>query len=258
MLRHARALGREDLLRIAVSSRTLAELPYAEELMDAGALIVLTREAHGIRPAGRITAGELLPLWEPGQTAFVCGRDVVRRVGQPDPGRPRLPGARRCGSSGSAPAGRLSLTVTVRNPVRTAAPSSLPFRQGRCLGGDGHGRRRRAPAGPLVADRGAPRVDPGLPARPPAAHPPPGHHHHRAQLAGGPLHRRSRAGRRAVRPVGAEQPRPGQRQLRLADAVLPHPAGVDRQRDPGQPRQGQRRGRPSSAAPRPRTPSWRG
>jgi len=73
MLRHAKALGREDLLRIAVSSRTLAELPYAEELMDAGALIVLTREAHGIRPAGRVTAGELIPLWEPGQTAYVCG-----------------------------------------------------------------------------------------------------------------------------------------------------------------------------------------
>jgi ferredoxin-NADP reductase len=73
MLRHARTLGREDLLRIAVSSRTLAELPYADELMDAGALIVLTREAHGIRPAGRITAGELVPLWEPGQTAYVCG-----------------------------------------------------------------------------------------------------------------------------------------------------------------------------------------
>ena len=53
--------------------RTLAELPYAEELMDAGALVVLTREAHGIRPAGRITAGELVPLWEPGQTAYVCG-----------------------------------------------------------------------------------------------------------------------------------------------------------------------------------------
>ena len=34
MLRHARALGREDLLRIAVSSRTLAELPYADELVD--------------------------------------------------------------------------------------------------------------------------------------------------------------------------------------------------------------------------------
>jgi ferredoxin-NADP reductase len=73
MLRHARALGREDLLRIAVSARTMAELPYAEELVEAGALIVLTREAYGIRPAGRLTAAELVPLWEPGQTAYVCG-----------------------------------------------------------------------------------------------------------------------------------------------------------------------------------------
>ncbi|UOY03849.1 FAD-binding oxidoreductase [Blastococcus sp. PRF04-17] len=73
MLRHARAIGRPDLLRIAVSSRTMAELPYAGELREAGALIVLTREANGIRPAGRLTAGELIPLWEPGQKAFVCG-----------------------------------------------------------------------------------------------------------------------------------------------------------------------------------------
>ena len=73
MIRHARELGRLDLLRVAVSSRTLAELPYAEELMDAGALVVLTRESHGIRPAGRLTAPDLLPLWEPGQTGYVCG-----------------------------------------------------------------------------------------------------------------------------------------------------------------------------------------
>jgi ferredoxin-NADP reductase len=73
MIRHARELGRLDLLRVAVSSRTLAELPYAEELMGAGALVVLTREAHGIRPAGRLTAEDLLPLWEPGQTGYVCG-----------------------------------------------------------------------------------------------------------------------------------------------------------------------------------------
>jgi ferredoxin-NADP reductase len=73
MIRHARELGRLDLLRVAVSSRTLAELPYAQELMDAGALVVLTREAHGIRPAGRLTAPDLVPLWEPGQTAYVCG-----------------------------------------------------------------------------------------------------------------------------------------------------------------------------------------
>jgi ferredoxin-NADP reductase len=73
MIRHARHLGRLDLLRVAVSSRTLAGLPYAEELVDAGALVVLTREAHGVRPAGRLTAAELVPLREPGQTAYVCG-----------------------------------------------------------------------------------------------------------------------------------------------------------------------------------------
>jgi ferredoxin-NADP reductase len=73
MIRHARDLGRLDLLRIAVSARTLAELPYADELVEAGALIVTTREAHGIRPAARLTAIDLLPLWEEGQTAYVCG-----------------------------------------------------------------------------------------------------------------------------------------------------------------------------------------
>ena len=73
MVRHARDIGRLDLLRVAVSSRTLAELPYADELAAAGALIVLTREPRGIRPAARLTSMDLLPLWEPGQTAFVCG-----------------------------------------------------------------------------------------------------------------------------------------------------------------------------------------
>jgi ferredoxin-NADP reductase len=75
MLRAAHDLGRTDLLRIAVSSRTLAGLPYADELVAAGALLVLTREAHGIRPAGRLTPAELVPLSEPGQTAYVCGSD---------------------------------------------------------------------------------------------------------------------------------------------------------------------------------------
>jgi ferredoxin-NADP reductase len=81
MLRHARDIGRSDLLRIAVSSRTMAQLPYAEELVRAGALIVLTREAHGIRPAGRLTAAELVPLWEPGQTAYVCGSASFAEAG---------------------------------------------------------------------------------------------------------------------------------------------------------------------------------
>jgi ferredoxin-NADP reductase len=73
MVRTARDLGRTDLLRIAVSSRTLAELPYADELLDAGALVVTTREPHGVRAAARLTAADLVPLWEPGQTAYVCG-----------------------------------------------------------------------------------------------------------------------------------------------------------------------------------------
>jgi ferredoxin-NADP reductase len=73
MLRTARALGRTDLLRIAVSARRLRELPYADELLAAGALVATSREAHGIRPAGRLTAADLLPLWEPGQTAYVSG-----------------------------------------------------------------------------------------------------------------------------------------------------------------------------------------
>jgi ferredoxin-NADP reductase len=73
MLRHARRLGRTDLLRIAVSSRTLVELPYAMELMDAGALIVLTREPYGDRAAARLMADELRSLWAPAATAYVCG-----------------------------------------------------------------------------------------------------------------------------------------------------------------------------------------
>ncbi|WP_232797279.1 FAD-binding oxidoreductase [Blastococcus atacamensis] len=73
MLRTARALGRTDLLRIAVSVRTLEALPYADELVEAGALVVTTGEARGIRPAGRLTGADLVPLWEPGQTVYVCG-----------------------------------------------------------------------------------------------------------------------------------------------------------------------------------------
>jgi len=73
MLRTARELGRADLLRTVVSTRTLAELPYADELVGAGAILVTTREPHGVRPAGRLTAADLVPLCEPGQTAYVCG-----------------------------------------------------------------------------------------------------------------------------------------------------------------------------------------
>jgi ferredoxin-NADP reductase len=51
----------------------VAELPYADELRAAGAVVITTREPAGIRPPGRLTAADLVPLWEPGQTAYVCG-----------------------------------------------------------------------------------------------------------------------------------------------------------------------------------------
>ncbi len=77
MVRHAAHLGRSDLLRLAVSARTLAGLPYAGELTAHGALIALSREdtAQG-RPRGRLTPADLSGLLDPGQpapTCFVCG-----------------------------------------------------------------------------------------------------------------------------------------------------------------------------------------
>lgn len=75
MLRHAAALERPDLLRLAVSSRTLAELPYADVLEASGSLIAITREQVSTqRPTGRLTAADLGPLLTaPNLTCFVCG-----------------------------------------------------------------------------------------------------------------------------------------------------------------------------------------
>ncbi|MGZ4441722.1 MAG: FAD-binding oxidoreductase [Nocardioidaceae bacterium] len=73
MVRHARDVGRPDLLRVLVSARTLPELPYADEL--AAQTLVLSREAYDGRPAGRVGADDLRPLVEaaPGAAVYVCG-----------------------------------------------------------------------------------------------------------------------------------------------------------------------------------------
>lgn len=73
MLRQARATGRSELLRLAVSARTLEDLPYADELIDAGAVLALSRAASAGRLAGRLVATDLQPLIESAVTAFVCG-----------------------------------------------------------------------------------------------------------------------------------------------------------------------------------------
>ena len=68
MLRHARDVGRPELLSLAVSARTAEALPYREELEAAGALVALTRE-KGFRLDGAAVAA----IADPEATAFVCG-----------------------------------------------------------------------------------------------------------------------------------------------------------------------------------------
>ena len=71
MLRHARALGRSELVRLTVSARTPADLLYAGELPGPEVTVVHSRAPSGIRPAGRLVAADLEVL--PDATAFVCG-----------------------------------------------------------------------------------------------------------------------------------------------------------------------------------------
>ena len=75
MLRHARDLGRPDLVRLAVSARTLAALPYARRA-GAGRRLIASpaRRTAPARPAGSRPA-DLVPLVEatPDADVFVCG-----------------------------------------------------------------------------------------------------------------------------------------------------------------------------------------
>lgn len=72
MLRHARSLDQEHLLRLVVSARTLEYMPYVAEL--AGHRLVLTRAEHDGRPAGRVVADDVRPALEGHTTAaYVCG-----------------------------------------------------------------------------------------------------------------------------------------------------------------------------------------
>lgn len=73
MVRHARRIGRTDLLTVVAAARTRAELPYADELADNGAYLVLSREDRDGRPAGRLQGEELVPYVDPGRRVLVCG-----------------------------------------------------------------------------------------------------------------------------------------------------------------------------------------
>lgn len=73
MARTARRLGRSDLLRVVAAGRSPEELPYAEELARAGAMLAWTRTDTEARPAGPPTVDELIPLLDGTEIAFVCG-----------------------------------------------------------------------------------------------------------------------------------------------------------------------------------------
>jgi ferredoxin-NADP reductase len=75
MLRHARNLGRSDLLRLVVSVRRPEDLLYAAELTGPEVTVLYTREAPpgDARPVGRLDVGDLPADLSTEATAYVCG-----------------------------------------------------------------------------------------------------------------------------------------------------------------------------------------
>ena len=73
MLRYAARLGLADRLRVVAVARSFQELPYARELLDAGAFVALTRENLGTRVAAPPYPSEVEPLTAGAERAYVCG-----------------------------------------------------------------------------------------------------------------------------------------------------------------------------------------
>jgi ferredoxin-NADP reductase len=75
MLRHARRLGREDLLRLVLSVRTPEDLYYANEIVGPQTTVVYTRStpAGWDRDAGHLVLADLEALVPEGAGGYVCG-----------------------------------------------------------------------------------------------------------------------------------------------------------------------------------------
>lgn len=79
MLRHARDIGRTDLLHLAVSARGPEDLLFHDELVADAKVVAFTRAGEPTagrpagRPVGRLSAADLAPLVAPDTTYFVCG-----------------------------------------------------------------------------------------------------------------------------------------------------------------------------------------
>ncbi len=73
MQRYAARLGLADRLRVVAVGKTLPELPYAEELLAAGAFVATTRENLGSRVAAPPYPDEVRHLAEGVERGYVCG-----------------------------------------------------------------------------------------------------------------------------------------------------------------------------------------
>jgi len=74
MLRHATALGSRDRVCLVAAARSLAELPYSDEIRDGCNALALSRETSPSgRPPGRLSSADLQPHVQEGQELYVCG-----------------------------------------------------------------------------------------------------------------------------------------------------------------------------------------
>ncbi len=73
MIRYARRLGVEHLLRVVAVARTLDALPYADEIRSFGGFVALTRENLDGRVAAPPYPDEVAPLVDGAERAYVCG-----------------------------------------------------------------------------------------------------------------------------------------------------------------------------------------
>jgi ferredoxin-NADP reductase len=79
MMRHARDVGRPELMHLVVSARTPQDLLFHDEIAASGARIAYTRGGAapgmppGARPVGRLGAADIEDLIAPDTTYFVCG-----------------------------------------------------------------------------------------------------------------------------------------------------------------------------------------
>ncbi len=74
MLRHANEQGTRDTVCLAAAARSLAELPYSDEIRAGCNVLALSRETSPSgRPPGHITVADLQPHTRDGQEFYVCG-----------------------------------------------------------------------------------------------------------------------------------------------------------------------------------------